>query len=50
MISKILVLFLAVDAAWVAYRVFRKKTVFEWIFVYWVILTIKNLCDLGGIG
>ena len=49
MITQILITLLMLDAAWVAYRVFRKKTVFEWIFVYWVILTIKNLCDLGGI-
>ena len=46
MISQILIIMLAIDAAWVAYLLSRKRTAFNWIFIYWIILTAKNFCDL----
>lgn len=51
MISKILVLFLAGIAGYVSYRQFKygdKAAAITWVSIvtYWVVLTIKNLCDL----
>ena len=36
---------LMADAAWVAYGLLRKKNMWKWIFVYWILLTAKNLFD-----
>ena len=46
MASQILVIALIIDAAWVAYGLARKKIMWRWIVLYWIILTAKNLCDL----
>lgn len=46
MISQAIVFLLMADAAWVAYGLFRKRNMWRWICLYWVILTIKNLVDL----
>ena len=51
MASKILVIFLALIAGYVSYRQFKhgdRKSGITWacIVAYWVVLTIKNLCDL----
>lgn len=46
MISQILIILLALDAAWVACGLARRKNRWKWIFAYWVILTAKNLADL----
>ena len=45
MISQLLVILLMVDAAWVAYGLSRKRVMWHWIVLYWVILTAKNLTD-----
>lgn len=51
MISPILVILLAIIAGYVSYRQFKygdRKSGITWacIVAYWVVLTIKNLCDL----
>lgn len=46
MVSQILIILLALDAAWVACGLARRKSRWKWIFAYWVILTAKNLADL----
>ena len=49
MVSQIFVFLLMADAAFVAYGLYRKKIMWKWIVVYWVLLTLKNLknlCDL----
>ena len=46
MVSQILIVLLAVDAAFVAYGLYRKKNRWVWVVTYWIILTVKNLCDL----
>ena len=45
MISQILIIFLMLDAAWVAYGLARKRNMWHWIVAYWIILTLKNLAD-----
>lgn len=46
MISQIFVFLLCLDAAWVAVGLMRKKVMWWWICLYWVLLTGKNLVDL----
>lgn len=46
MIDQILILLLMLDAAWVAYGLYKKKVMWRWIVLYWVILTTKNLVNL----
>ena len=53
MISKILVLLLAAIAGYVSYRQYKfsnRENSITWLAIvgYWVVLTIKNLCDLLG--
>ena len=45
MISQTFIILLMVDAALVAYGLIRKRVMWRWICLYWVLLTIKNLCD-----
>lgn len=44
-VSQILVLCLIGIAAWVAIGLMRKKNMWKWIILYWVVLTAKNLAD-----
>ena len=44
-VSQILVLFLIGIAALVAVGLMRKKNMWRWIILYWVVLTAKNLAD-----
>lgn len=51
MISKILVVLLALIAGYVSYRQYKhgdKAAGLTWacIVAYWIVLTIKNFCDL----
>lgn len=46
MIAQILIFCLMADAAWVAYGLVRKRNMWRWIVLYWMILTAKNLADL----
>lgn len=47
-ISQVLVFALMADAAWVAIGLARKKNMWKWIVLYWVLLTLKNAVDFGG--
>lgn len=46
MIAQILIFLLMADAAWVAYGLIRKRNMWRWIVLYWLILTAKNMVDL----
>ena len=51
MVTTILIILLALIAGYVSYRQYRygnKENAITWAFIvaYWVVLTIKNLCDL----
>lgn len=51
MITTILVILLALIAGYVSYRQYKygnkeQGTTWACIVLYWIILTIKNLCDL----
>ena len=46
MIDQLMIFLLMADAAWVAYGLYRKKIMWKWITLYWVILTTKNLLNL----
>ncbi len=46
MVSQIMIILLMADAAWVAIGLIRKRIMWKWICLYWIILTAKNLCDL----
>ena len=48
MISKIIILILIGISGYVAYRLSRKQNPWPFVVLYWVVLTIKNLCDLMG--
>lgn len=45
-VSQIFVFALFLDAAWVAYGLIKKRNMWKWICLYWVLLTLKNLVDL----
>ena len=47
-ITQVLIFLLMADAAWVACGLIRKKMMWKWICLYWIILTIKNAWDLIG--
>lgn len=44
-VSQILVLCLILIAGWVAVGLARKKVMWKWIVLYWVVLTLKNAAD-----
>lgn len=46
MIDQLFILLLAVIAGHVAYGLYRKKSMWKWIVVYWSVLTVKNLVNL----
>ena len=51
MITTILIILLALIAGYVSYRQYKygnRENGLTWAFIvaYWVVLTIKNLCDL----
>lgn len=48
LISQLLVFTLMADAAWVAIGLARKKNMWKWIVLYWVLLTLKNAVDFVG--
>ncbi len=53
-VSAYLVLLLAVIAGWVSLRQYRhgdRKAGLTWalIVLYWVVLTVKNICDAAGV-
>lgn len=48
MLINLLIIFLAVIAAVVAYGLYRKRNMWHWIVVYWLMLTAKNVIDVIG--
>ena len=44
-ISQIYIFMLMVNAGWVAYGLTKKKNMWKWICLYWIILTFKNAVD-----
>lgn len=49
MISQILIFLLMADAAFVAYGLIRKRNMWKFICLYWILLTLKNFVDLIGV-
>lgn len=49
-LGQLLIFFLMLDAAIVAGGLLRKKNMWVWICLYWIILTAKNFVDLIGYG
>ena len=47
-ISQNLVFLLMLDAAWVALGLMRRKKMWWWICLYWVLLTAKNAVDFAA--
>lgn len=45
MLTNLLIASLTIIAAIVAYGLYRKRNMWHWIVVYWLVLTIKNLLD-----
>ena len=49
MLTNLLIISLAIIAAVVAYGLSRKHNMWNWIVLYWIVLTIKNVLDaIGG--
>lgn len=46
--SQICVFGLMTVAAVVAIGLMRKRNMWKWIIAYWILLTVKNLCDYMG--
>lgn len=46
MIDQVLIFLLMLDAAWVAYGLYKKRIMWNWIVIYWLILTTKNFVNL----
>lgn len=44
--SQIFVFLLYADAAYVSCGLLKKRNMWKWIILYWVLLTCKNLIDL----
>ena len=45
MLSQILIIALAIIAAYVAYGLYKKRVMWLWIILYWVVLTANNIVD-----
>lgn len=48
-LSQACVIALILIAAWVAYRIYAVGQAWVWIIAYWIVLTMKNLCDFLAI-
>lgn len=44
--SQLCVIALILIAAWVAWRIYTVGQAWAYIIAYWIVLTLKNLCDL----
>lgn len=44
-LSQACVIVLTLIAAWVAYQIYIVGQAWVWIIMYWIVLTMKNLCD-----
>lgn len=43
--SQLCVIVLIVTAAWIARRIYSVGQAWAYIIAYWIVLTLKNLCD-----
>ena len=48
--TQFLIFLLMLDAAWVAYGLLRRRNMWQFITLYWILLTIKNAVDWLGVG
>lgn len=49
MLTNLLIILLAIIAAIVTYGLYKKQVMWNWIVLYWIVLTIKNALDaIGG--
>lgn len=44
-VSQIMVFLLCADAAYVSVGLLKKRNMWKWIILYWILLTCKNLVD-----
>ena len=44
--SQLCVIALILIASWVAWRIYSVGQAWAYIIAYWIVLTLKNLCDL----
>ena len=49
MIAQLFVFLLCLDTALVAVGLTKKRNMWPFIVFYWILLTIKNCCDLAGV-
>lgn len=49
MISQFFIFILMIDAFWIACGLARRKNMWRWIVLYWVMLTMKNYVDYIGL-
>ncbi len=47
-LSQIFVFLLMIDAAIVAVGLSNKRNMWQFIFLYWILLTVKNAVDFAG--
>ena len=47
--AQFLIYLLMLDAAWVFAGLLRKRNMWAWICLYWLILTLKNAVDFIGL-
>lgn len=45
-INQLFIFFLAAIAGYVAYGLYKRKVMWKWIVLYWLVLTAKNAVDL----
>ena len=49
MLTNLLIISLTIIAAVVTYGLYRKRNMWRWVVLYWIVLTIKNVLDaIGG--
>lgn len=46
MLTDLLIILLAILAGYVAYGLYKRKVMWKWIVLYWLVLTAKNTLDL----
>lgn len=46
MLTNLLIILLAILAAYVAYGLYHKQNMWKWIMVYWLVLTVKNFTEV----
>ena len=44
--TQVFIFLLAIIAGYVAYGLYKRKVMWKWIVLYWLVLTAKNAVDL----